>query len=327
MRLFRWATGLSLLAWAAHAQPASFTVAAAPIADQKAVFATVEAAHVVPARARIGGTLVSYQVQYGDSVQAGQQLALVADPVLAQQLHGLDANINVAKAQAGQAAADFGRARALLPVGAISRQVYDQAQTALNVANATLKAQIAARAALAQQIGEGAVLAPVAGRVLETPLTAGAVVVAGDSVASIAEAGYVLRLDIPEEHAALLHVGDTVRLAGDPAQFGTITLIYPQITNGRVEADATAPATGSYFVGARVQAWVYAGTRPGIVIPASFIDTRFGLDYADVKAADGAIAVPVQPGQAQPTPGLPDGVEILSGLKPGDVLLPPGAAP
>jgi len=312
---------------AAIAQPVSFTVAAAPIADEKAVFATVEAAHVVPARARIGGTVVAYLVQDGDTVQAGQQIAMVADPVLVQQLAALNADIGVAKAQAAQADVDLGRAKSLIASGAISRQAYDDASTGAAVAASTLKAKVAARAALAQQITEGAVLAPVAGRVLLTTVTEGTVVEAGESVASIAEAGYVLRLDIPEEHARLLHVGDPVRLDGTPAQFGTITLIYPQIANGRVEADATAPSTGSYFVGGRVRVWVYAGTRPGIVIPASFIDTRFGLDYADLQAQGGPLAVPVQRGEAQPTPGLPDGVEILSGLSAGDVLLAPGTAP
>jgi multidrug efflux pump subunit AcrA (membrane-fusion protein) len=208
--------------------------------------------------------------------------------------------------------------------------VFDVAQTGVNVAKATLNAKIAARATLAQQIGEGAVLAPIAGRVLTTTVTEGTVVLPGDAVATIAEQDYVLRLDIPERHAAYLHEGDPIRLdnGGTGTQFGKITLIYPQIANGRVEADAIAPAVGSFFVGQRVQVWVYAGSRPGIVIPESFIDTRFGLDYADIRGPDGrAVAVPVQRGAPAPTPALPDGIEILSGLQPGDVLLPPGSGP
>lgn len=313
----------------AYGQPASFIVNASLVADQKAVFATVEAAHVVPARARIGGTLISFLVQDGDQVAAGQKIAMVADPAMVQQLDALDADITSAHAQLAQANIDFGRARALIQSGAIARSAYDQAQTEVSVAQSALKAKIADRAALAQQIGEGAVLAPIAGRVLTTPVTAGTVVLAGDAVATIADQNYVLRLDVPERHAAYLHVGDPVRLDnGGSASFGKITLIYPLVANGRVVADATAPHLGSYFVGNRVQVWVFAGSRPGIVIPASFIDTRFGLDYADLRTASGAaIAVPIQRGAPHPTPDLVDGVEILSGLKPGNVLLPPGSAP
>ncbi|MCB5944036.1 efflux RND transporter periplasmic adaptor subunit [Acidocella sp. KAb 2-4] len=328
MSVLRWALALSLCAAAAQAQPTSFTVATASIADQKAVFATVEAVHVVPARARIGGTITTYTVQDGDMVQAGQQIAMVADPAMAQQLAALSADITAARAQLAQANTDLARAQKLVGEGAVSRSVFDQARTEVNVAQATLKAKTAAHDALAQQINEGAVLAPVAGRVLHTPVTQGTVVLAGDTVASIAEQDYVLRLDVPERHTRYLHLGDPVRIAGDPPRFGRISLIYPQVTNGRVEADATAPDIGGYFVGQRIEVWVYAGSRPGIVIPASFIDTRFGLDYADLRAADGkAVAVPIQRGAPQPTPGLPDGVEILTGLSAGDVLLPPGSAP
>jgi RND family efflux transporter MFP subunit len=322
--------GVVLGAAPALAQPADFTVTSRSIADQKAVFATVEAAHVVPARARIGGTLISFLVEDGDQVQAGQQIAMVADPTLAQQLAAADADTVAARAQLAQANIDFARAQILVHSGAVSRSVFDTAQTAVNVANATLNARIAAHATLVQQIGEGAVLAPISGRVLTTPVTEGTVVLPGDTVASIAERDYVLRLDIPERHALYQHVGDPVRLdnGGAAPQFGKITLIYPQIQNGRVEVDATVPDAGAYFVGERVRVWVYAGTRPGIVIPASFIDTRFGLDYVDLRNADGKpVAVPVQPGAAQPTPALPDAVEILSGLAAGDVLLPPGSAP
>jgi RND family efflux transporter MFP subunit len=314
----------------AQPQPVTFTVKAQDIADQKAVFATVEAAHVVPARARIGGTLISFLVEDGDKVTAGQEIAMVADPTLAQQLAAADANIVAARAQLDQAKIDFARAQTLVHSGAVSRSVFDTAQTAVNVTSATLNARIAAHAALAQQIGEGAVLAPISGRVLTTSVTEGTVVLPGDAVATIAEQDYVLRLDIPERHAAYEHVGDPVRLDNGSAtpQFGKITLIYPQIQNGRVEVDATVPDVGTYFVGERVQVWVYAGSRPGIIIPASFIDTRFGLDYADLRQTDGSVtAVPVQRGAPQPTPDLPDGVEIFSGLKPGDVLLQPGSTP
>ncbi len=317
----------------ALAQPAaSFTVTSGQISDQKAVFATVESAHVVAARARLGGTVMQLAVQDGDTVTAGAPIALVADPTLAEQESALDAEVAGLSAQLAQANVDFTRDQALIRSGAIARSTLDDARTAVNVADSSLKSRIAERQALAQRIAEGAVLAPVSGRVLLTPVTQGTVVLAGDSIATIADQNYVLRLDIPEYHAPLLHVGDPVRLDSDdtspgPAEFGKISLIYPQIQNGQVEADATAPNLGSYFVGQRIQVWVFAGQRPGIVIPARFIETKFGLDYVNLRNQDGSlITIPVQRGQAQPTPTMPDGMEILSGLHRGDVLTAPSAA-
>ena len=103
--------------------------------------------------------------------------------------------------------------------------------------------------------------------------------------------------------------------------FGTVVLVYPQIQDGRVLADATVPGVGHYFVGQRIRVWVAAGDRPSYVIPGALIHSRFGLGYVNRRAADGAtLEIPVQRGRDMPTPDMPDGVEILSGLQSGDVL-------
>ena len=44
----------------------TFAVAPQMVGDEKAVFATVESANIVPARARIGGTVVQLAVRQGD---------------------------------------------------------------------------------------------------------------------------------------------------------------------------------------------------------------------------------------------------------------------
>jgi multidrug efflux pump subunit AcrA (membrane-fusion protein) len=59
---------LALLAQRALAQD-TFTVEPKTVADEKAVFATVESANVVPARARIGGTVAELSVKEGDEVR------------------------------------------------------------------------------------------------------------------------------------------------------------------------------------------------------------------------------------------------------------------
>ncbi|HVC52984.1 MAG TPA: biotin/lipoyl-binding protein [Stellaceae bacterium] len=61
---------------------ATFTVHLADTTDEKAVFATVESPYVVPARARIDGTIASLSVHQGDAVREGQVIAVVADQKL-----------------------------------------------------------------------------------------------------------------------------------------------------------------------------------------------------------------------------------------------------
>ena len=63
--------------------------------------------------------------------------------------------------------------------------------------------------------------------------------------------------------------------------------------------------------------------RDSIIVPASFIVTRFGIDYARLRKGNDTIDVPVQRGRDLPRPDMPDALEILSGLDAGDVLVKP----
>ncbi|EJW11022.1 hypothetical protein A33M_3633 [Rhodovulum sp. PH10] len=317
----------ALLASPAAAAP--FTVKVHPVADEKAVFATVESADVVPARARIPGTVVRLEVKEGDQVSQGQSIATVGDDKLMLQMNSLDAQIAGLKAQLAQAEVDLQRTQSLFDKGTVARSRLDEVRTAYNVASNAMKARTAERSVIEQQLAEGNVLAPTAGRVLTVPVTPGTVIMAGETVARIAEANFVLRLRVPERHARFLKVGETIRLDGTPlgkeeAQFGTIRLIYPQIEDGRVVADAAVAGLGDYFVGERIRVWVSAGERPAIVVPASYVSTRFGIDYVKL-ARDGEtpIDVPVQRGRVIQKPDAPDAIEILSGLADGDVLVAP----
>jgi len=322
------AIALSLFAQHALAA-ASFTVASRRVADEKAVFATVEASNIVPARARIGGTVEQLALRQGDHVAQDQVLATVIDEKLALQLKSLDAQISGLQAQLDKAKTDLDREKDLFAHGTAAKVALDAAQTAFDVATNASKARIAERSVVEQQVAEGNVLAPTAGRVLTVPVTTGTVILPGEAVATIAEQNFVLRLRVPERHAGFLKAGDPVRIDGEylgksGVQFGTIRLVYPTIEDGRVVADAAVADLGDYFVGQRILVWISAGERTSIIVPGSFISTRFGIDYARVrKDAHTVIDVPVQRGRELPRPDMPDALEILSGLRPGDVLVQP----
>lgn len=307
----------------------TYTVSLSSISDDKAVFATVETPKPVPARVRTGGTVAQLTVREGDRVEAGQVIATVGDEKLALQMKSLDAQIAGLQAQLAQAKTDLARAESLAERGTIPRARLDEARTAVDVAANTLQARIAERSVVERQLAEGEVLAPTAGRVLSAPYTAGAVVLPGEVIATIAEQNFVLRLRVPERHAQFLKVGDRVRVDGaeiglSGTRFGIIRLIYPQIEDGRVVADAALEGLGDYFVARRIRVWISGGAREAFVVPASFVATRFGVDYVRL-APDGAdtMDVPVQRGRPHPTPEMPDGLEILSGIKAGDRLVRP----
>ena len=114
-----------------------------------------------------------------------------------------------------------------------------------------------------------------------------------------------------------------MKLSDEAAKWGTIDLVYPLIEDGRVVADATVEGLGEYFVGDRLRVWISGGKRSAFVIPASYLTTRFGIDYVQIRKGDGLIDVPVQRGREMPTPALADGLEILSGVASGDQLVRP----
>lgn len=329
MRFTRAILAILLAVWVSAAAAETYQVKPAEMADEKAVFATVESINVVPARARIGGTVAQLAVKYGDHVEQDQVVATVADEKLVRQMNSLDAQIAGLEAQLAQAQTDLARAQELFDHGTIPRARLDEARTAFNVASNSQKARIAERSVVEQQMAEGKVLAPRSGRVLKVPVTPGTVVLPGEPVAMVAEQNFVLRLRVPERHARFLKVGDSIRvdseeLGANGATFGKIRLVYPQIEDGRVVADADVSGLGDYFVGERIRVWVSGGERTTFVVPSSFILTRFGIDYARVRKDDKTVIdVPVQRGRAMPRPDMPDALEILSGLESGDVLVHP----
>jgi RND family efflux transporter MFP subunit len=319
---------MALVASAPFARAEMLTVAPKMVADEKAVFATVESISVVPARGRIGGTVVQLNVREGDHVTRGQAIAAIGDEKLVLQIKSLDAQIDALQAQSNQAQIDFTRTEGLVERGILPRTKLDETRTALNVAENGLRARTAERAVVQQQLSEGQVLAPDDGRVLKKLVTVGSVVLPGDHIVTIAQQNFKLRLRVPERHAQFLKAGDKVRIDGAEfgehvAKWGVIDLVYPQIEEGRVIADAIVEGLGEYFVGDRLRVWISGGERMAFVIPSSYVTTRFGIDYVRIRRGDQTIDVPVQRGRDLPSPDLPDGLEILSGIRAGDQLVQP----
>jgi len=89
-----------------------YTVAPVPVVEWKAVYGTVESRDRIPARARLGGTLVTLLVAEGDVVSAGQELARIVDDKLDFQLAALAAQHKALSAQLSNAEA-IGARRAL----------------------------------------------------------------------------------------------------------------------------------------------------------------------------------------------------------------------
>ena len=298
----------------------SLTVTPQPVTDWKAVYGQIEAQTRLPARARLGGTLVSLDAVEGDRVEAGQVLARVVDDKLDLRLRAIDAQLQSLQSQLENAKAELERGEALLQRGVTTVQRLDALRTQVDVLNGQIEATRAERSVVEQQAAEGDVLAPIAGLVLTVPAAAGAVVMPGEAVATIGGGGFFLRLAIPERHARALREGDEIQIdgAGEGAT-GRLARVYPQIENGRVIADVAVEGLNDAFVDARVLVRLAVGQREALLVPESAVTTRAGLDFVTVEGAgQGERAVMLGQRHEQ------DGValrEILSGLSHGETVV------
>ncbi len=312
-----------LLASAAPALAGTLEVALSPVVEWKAIYGRIEARDAVPARARIGGIVVELNVTEGEPVEEGQKIATVRDDKIEFQIAALDAQLRALNARLQTAESELARGQTLVERGFMTVQRLDQLRTEADVVRNEVEATQAQRSVVVQQGAEGEVFAPSNGRVLTVPVTRGAVVMSGETVANIGSGGFFLRLAIPERHAAMLTEGALIHILTDDGQAdGRLAKIYPQIENGRVIADVEVDELDTVFVNARVLVQVPVGERRALLVPETAVETRFGVDFVTVSTDGADVAKTVVLGE---TFARDDGVyvEILSGLTAGDLIVVP----
>ena len=294
--------------------------------DTSEVPATVTTRDMAEARARIPGVLASLRVRAGDRVTAGQPIAVIEDSRLAQESLAQGAGVTAAAAQAARAQADLERIRLLHREGVYAQSRLDEALAASRSADAMLSAARAQQGAVRAAEGQGVVRAPAAGTVLVVDLPQGSAVAPGVVVATITAGPPVVRLDVPEGLGKHVADGMAVRIAGLAGRqagetvSGRIARTYPGVQAGRRRADVVVPGLAPELVGQRVTAEVVLGGRQGIAVPGRFVQQRFGLNFVRLLSADGKRAYDV-PVEVRTLAG--GDVELLSGVKPGDVVVLP----
>ncbi|MBP9183103.1 MAG: efflux RND transporter periplasmic adaptor subunit [Fuscovulum sp.] len=319
------AIGMQLAPGAGAARAETLVLQPVEVTGWKAVFGRVEARDRLPARARLGGTLMELSVKEGDQVRAGDVLGRIVDEKLIFQLSAIDANRESLRAQLANSETELKRGEDLLSRGVTTVQRLDALRTQVDVIKGQIAAVEAERAVVEQQAAEGAVLAPADGRVLDVPVAMGAVVMPGEVVATLGGGGIFLRLAVPERHAAALAEGDSIRIEGASGETeGRLERIYPLIENGRVVADVSVQGLSDAFVDARVLVRLPVGQRMALVVPQTALITREGLDFVGVAGEGGIRLRAVVIGEGHQIDGQAM-VEVLTGLQPGDAVETDGA--
>lgn len=141
----------------------------------------LEASRVSQVRARVPGIVLKRTFEEGSNVKAGQVLFRIDPAPLQAAFASSQAAVAKTEANLAQATLKVKRYKPLVETNAISRQEYDDAETAQKQAVADLASARSARQTASLNLGYATVTAPIAGRIGRAAVTEGALVGQGEA--------------------------------------------------------------------------------------------------------------------------------------------------
>jgi len=288
---------------------------------------TIASARRTEVASRILARVEAVRVRAGAQVSAGDELVVLDAREPKSRLKQAQEALRAARSQRDLAVKEKTRIEELFGRGVATRQRFDQAESALRVAEADVKRLGQAVAEAETALSHTVILAPVAGRVVDRLIDPGDTAGPGQPLLRIYDPT-ALRVEAPvrESLAVKLSLGQTVAVRipalGEAAR-GTIDEIVPFAEAGartllvkiRLAQDARL------FAGMYARAAIPAGEEKVLVLPADAIKRIGQLEFVTVVLAGGYRERRVV------TTGRPLGayeVEVLSGLAEGENVVRPG---
>jgi RND family efflux transporter MFP subunit len=317
----------ALPARARVALPPTTPVRAESLVTSVPIEGTVVARRRAEIATRLMARITSVTVDAGTPVRAGQVLVrLGAEDVAANRSRATAAR-DAAQAARDEAARNAARMDTLLSRDAVARVQRDQAQVALAQAEAQLAMAEATVQDVATTSGYATLTAPFAGVVASRSADPGDLAAPGVTLVVVEDDGpRDAVFAVPADLARSLQPGSSV-LVVDPDGRRTAAPV-------RVIARTADPVTRTVELrvivprdwpsGIAVTALVPAGRHQGIAVPESAIVRRGQLTGVRVQMGDAVVLRWVRLGRAVASAGGPDSarVEVLSGLEPGDLIVP-----
>ncbi len=280
--------------------------------------------------ARTNGFVKSLRVDIGSVVRAGDTLALLDMPDVAEQLRQARASLEQVEASATLARSTLARWRTMREKEVVTPQEFDERQAAANVAEANVRVARANVANLSEVLRFGALTAPFSGVVTSRTIDLGALVSAGAVTGNRPLLTLVqidtlrVMLNVPQSAASQITVGQradiAVRELGDSAFRGRVALTSRAIdaTNRTLLTEVRVNNAGR-----RLMPGMFATVK--LAIPAAGGGLRIPA-IALIVRADGTQVARVVDGKVSMVPitlGRDYGttLEVLSGVREGDALI------
>lgn len=284
----------------------------APITQTLTTQGTVEAFDLLSVSPRASGLQIqAVNVRDGDSVQAGQVLAVLDDSVLQAEIDQSSAQVVSAQAQVAQAQAQaaqaqaalaeaqdsFNRYAALFSQGAISEETLTSRRTELTTADQSVgaalaavesaKATVSSRQAEADravtQLQQTQVLAPASGVITEKSATVGDVAAAGTPLFKIISGDQLeISVQVPQTQLTQINVGTPVSITSSSDSAlklpGSVRSIDPTLNATREATvkvgigEASSDSSSAQLrPGMFLTVDIVTGSRQGVVVPASAV--------------------------------------------------------
>lgn len=298
-------------------QVSEAVVAQRPFSDQVRVLGVARGERSVNVTSSTTELITRVLFADGQYVSAGA-------PLVELQAREEDAAIIEARANVNQAQREYDRYKALADRGVAPQVMLEQAETALETAQASLQAAQARR-------GDRVIRAPFSGRVGLTTVTPGTLINPGAVITTLDDTS-TIRVDfpLPERYLNLLRPGAqltaTADAYGDEPFTGRIALIDTRVneTTRAATARAEFPNPGGRIrPGMLMRVAVQQGQRQSAAVPESAVQYEgagaFVYRIAPGQSGSTAQRVEVETGAVEN--GF---VEILSGIEAGDRIVGSG---
>ncbi len=306
-------------------------VVPAPVMERTLTYSGVLVARIESTLGfRVSGKVIERYVNAGDRVTAGQKIARLDDKDFRLAENSARAAVAAAKTRLEVAKQAYDRASYLLPNGFIAKSAVDQRQLELDSAQSALNA---AQDQLNQAINATSyalLFADSDGIVTSVKAEPGQVVAVGQAVITLAHSDDIeVLVAVPEQEIARLKTGDRAFVALWSANsinsLGSIREIAGAADAGsrtyavRVKIENRSPAMRLGMTTS--VALQVPEDRPGLVVPLAAITEEQGRTVVYVADRDTQRVT----SREVAVEGVADsGVRIVSGLKPGEVLITGG---
>lgn len=296
----------------------------AEILAQGVVAATPSGEAVLTARA--DGAIVRITVGLGDTVRAGQVVAVMESrdaSTIAADSSSANANLNLARS-------NYAREKRLFDMKVTARQ--DLEVAAADLARAEAEARRATSAASAAKVtGDGrtiGVVSLISGRVTRVDAKLGAYALAGTELFRVSDPNRIqVNASLLDVDAQRVQIGDTavIELLDGTSVPATVRSITPSVDPQSktvtivLMPQGIAGLTTGQGLRVRIKPNV-AGLGTTVTVPQDAVQSIEGRDMVFLKTANGFLATPV-------TIGKRSGgrIEITEGLKAGDTIATKGA--